>query len=77
MKKFHLHLDAIIVLALVVVASLGMNYYQHTQYKELAKENIQLTKKEMIGRLNLDSCRSSLDRHVKELDDLQKSSENQ
>ncbi|MGD1990899.1 MAG: hypothetical protein PVF23_02990 [Chromatiales bacterium] len=62
MKKYHLHLDAVIVITLVVVASLGMNYFQYSIYKDLSAENIQLTKDNVIGDMNLTSCRSALDR---------------
>lgn len=64
MKKYHLHLDAIIVLALVVAASLAMNYYQYLQYQDLARENLQLTKDGFIANLNLGSCKSALDKRI-------------
>ena len=60
MKKYHLHLDAVIVITLVVAASLGMNYVQYSIYKDLSAENIQLTKDNVIGDMNLTSCRSAL-----------------
>jgi hypothetical protein len=60
MKKYHLHLDAVIVITLVVAASLGMNYVQYSIYKDLSAENIQLTKDKVIGNMNLTSCRSAL-----------------
>ncbi|MDX1345865.1 MAG: hypothetical protein R3179_08195 [Sedimenticolaceae bacterium] len=64
MKKYHLHLDAVIVITLVVAASLGMNYVQYSIYKDLSAENIQLTKDNVIGDMNLSSCRSALDKRV-------------
>ena len=64
MKKYHLHLDAVIVITLVVAASLGMNYLQFSIYKDLSAENIQLTKDNVIGNRNLSSCRSALDKRV-------------
>ncbi len=64
MKKYHLHLDAVIVITLVVAASLGMNYLQFSIYKDLSAENIQLTKDNVIGNMNLSSCRSALDKRV-------------
>ncbi len=64
MKKYHLHLDAVIVITLVVAASLGMNYVQFSIYKDLSAENIQLTKDNVIGNMNLSSCRSALDKRV-------------
>jgi hypothetical protein len=64
MKKYHLHLDAVIVITLVVGASLGMNYVQYNVYKDLSAENIQLTKDKVIGNMNLTSCRSALDKSV-------------
>ena len=64
MKKYHLHLDAVIVITLVVAASLGMNYVQFSIYKDLSAENIQLTKDNVIGNMNLSSCRSALEKRV-------------
>lgn len=64
MKKYHLHLDAVIVITLVVAASLGMNYVQYSIYKDLSAENIQLTKDQVIGNMNLSSCRSALEKRV-------------
>jgi hypothetical protein len=66
MKKYHLHLDAVIVITLVVAASLGMNYVQYSIYKDLSAENIQLTKDKVIGNMNLTSCRSALTNKVNE-----------
>ena len=66
MKKYHLHLDAAIVITLVVAASLGMNYFQYSIYKDLSAENIQLTKDNVIGSMNLDSCRGALSKRVSE-----------
>jgi hypothetical protein len=66
MKKYHLHLDAVIVITLVVAASLGMNYVQYSIYKDLSAENIQLTKDKVIGNMNLTSCRSALTSKVDE-----------
>lgn len=66
MKKYHLHLDAVIVITLVVTASLGMNYFQYSIYKDLSAENIQLTKDNVIGSMNLDSCRGALSKRVGE-----------
>lgn len=65
MKKFHLHLDALIVLVLIIVASLAMNYYQYKLYGDLARENIELTKENVVGKLNLHSCRDALNEKVK------------
>ena len=64
MKKYHLHLDAVIVITLVVAASLGMNYLQFSIYKDLSAENIQLTKDNVIGNMNLSSCRGALEKRV-------------
>jgi hypothetical protein len=66
MKKFHLHLDALIVLAVVVAASLAMNYYQYLQYQELARENRKLTSDGFIANLNLGSCQSALEKRIAE-----------
>lgn len=58
MKKFTLHLDAAIVIALLVALSLGMNAYQYTQYKSLKDENFRLQLQGLEDRLNLDSQQS-------------------
>jgi hypothetical protein len=47
-----------------VAASLGMNFFQYSIYKEVSSENIQLTKDKVIGNMNLTSCRSALEKRV-------------
>jgi uncharacterized protein HemX len=60
MKKFHLHLDAIIVLVLVFGLSIGMNIFQLQQNREMTSESIRLTKQNLVDQLNLTSCREAL-----------------
>jgi len=39
-KKFELHWDAAMVIALVLVASFGFNLFQHRQFKTLLQEKV-------------------------------------
>ena len=42
MKKFSLHIDALAVLFLVFLTSLGFNIFQRYQYSDLLQEHIKL-----------------------------------
>ena len=42
MKKFDLHLDALIAIVLVFVLAVGFIVYQRQQYAEVMQENIDL-----------------------------------
>ncbi|WP_432697100.1 hypothetical protein ACQUQP_01735 [Marinobacterium sp. YM272] len=55
MKKFTLNLDAAIVIALLVLASIGGNAYQYMEYKELKDENFRLQLQGLEDKMNLDS----------------------
>ncbi|WP_207062951.1 hypothetical protein [Motiliproteus sp. SC1-56] len=61
-KKFTLHLDAILVIALLFAVSLGLNAYQYYQYKSLLNENYRLQLQGLEDNLNLDSLRRALER---------------
>jgi hypothetical protein len=43
MKKFELHLDALITIAVVLVLAVGFIVYQRHQYSKVMQENIDLT----------------------------------
>lgn len=55
LKKFTLNLDAAIVIALLVLASIGGNAYQYMEYKELKDENFRLQLQGLEDKMNLDS----------------------
>ncbi|MEH6626019.1 MAG: hypothetical protein V7739_06235 [Motiliproteus sp.] len=61
-RKFVLHLDALVVIALLFVLTLGMNYAQYRIYAELAAENRALQVQGLEDRFNLDSMQSYIDR---------------
>lgn len=55
MKKFELNLDAIIVIALLFVLSLGVNYVLYSLYSAEAKANVRLQIQAQVDQLNLAS----------------------
>ncbi|WP_132296328.1 hypothetical protein [Marinobacterium mangrovicola] len=71
MKKFTLHLDAAIVIALVVALSLGMNAFQYFQVKSLTEENARLQFQGIADKLNLDSQQSFIDRQNAKIEQLE------
>ncbi len=54
-KKFELNLDALLVIALLFVLSLGLNFVQYSLYSELLDENFKLYYQSIEDKLNLDS----------------------
>ncbi len=60
-KTYVLHLDAIVVIALLFVLALGMNFFQYRVYAELVMENKQLQMKGMENELNLSSMQNYID----------------
>lgn len=62
MKKFHLHLDALIAMALVVVISLGVNFFQYRIYADLLAEYQGMEMTIMVHELNLDSMQKTIDK---------------
>jgi hypothetical protein len=62
LKKFTLHLDAAIVIALLFLLTLGLNLYQYREYKALKDENYRLQLQGLEDSLNLDSMRSHIER---------------
>ena len=67
MKKFILHIDALLVLALVFTISLCFNFYQRYQYSDLLQEHIVLQidalKKDFslsFTEVKLEKCNASI-----------------
>ena len=63
MKKFELNLDAIIVIALLFVLSLGVNYVLYRAYSAEAKANVRLEIQAQVDQLNLASMQAYIDKH--------------
>ena len=61
-KQFRLHLDALIVIALLFVVSIGLNAIQYFNYKALLNENFGLQMQGLTDQLNLDSQQNYIDR---------------
>lgn len=55
MKKFELHLDALIVIALLFVVSLGVNFVLYNLYSSEAKVNVKMQIQSQVDQLNLAS----------------------
>ncbi len=55
MKKFELNLDAVIVIALLFILSLGVNYVLYSLYSAEAKANVRLQIQAQVDQLNLAS----------------------
>ncbi|WP_432471539.1 hypothetical protein [Amphritea sp. HPY] len=62
MKKFELNLDALIVVILLFVVSLGMNFIQYRVYSETARENVKLQIQGQLDQLNLSSMQAYIDK---------------
>lgn len=60
-KKFVLHLDAIFVIALLFVVTLGVNFAQYRIYSELATENRKLQMDGLVDKFNLESMQKTID----------------
>ncbi len=63
MKKFELNLDAVIVIALLFVLSLGVNYVLYRAYSAEAKANVRLEIQAQVDQLNLASMQAYIDKH--------------
>ena len=61
-RKFQLHLDALLALALLFVLALGMNFLQYRIYADLAEENRGLQIRVLEQQFNLDSLQQALQR---------------
>ncbi|SEQ23644.1 hypothetical protein SAMN03080615_00838 [Amphritea atlantica] len=63
MKKFELHLDAMIVIALLFVLSLGVNVVLYRLYSAEAKANVKFQIQSQVDQLNL----ASMEAYIKKL----------
>lgn len=63
-RKFTLHLDAVLVLLLLFMATLGLTYFQHSQISTLTLENQKLQWQSVADGLNLASQAS----HIKKIE---------
>ena len=68
MKKFELNLDAVIVIALLFVLSLGVNYVLYRLYSAEAKANVKMQIQSQVDQLNLASQKA----YIKKLQALEK-----
>ncbi|WP_428034183.1 hypothetical protein [Amphritea sp.] len=62
MKKFELHLDAMIVIALLFVLSLGVNVVLYRLYSAEAKANVKFQIQSQVDQLNLASMQAYIDK---------------
>ncbi len=62
MKKFELHLDAMIVIALLFVLSLGVNFVLYRLYSAEAKANVKFQIQSQVDQLNLASMQAYIDK---------------
>jgi len=62
LKKFALHLDALIVIALLFVLSLGGNLVLYRLYSAEAKTNIKLQIQSQVDQYNLASLQAYIDK---------------
>ncbi|RTE67049.1 hypothetical protein EH243_02215 [Amphritea opalescens] len=58
MKKFEIHLDALIVVVLLFVLSLGVNFALYRLYSSEAKTNVKLQIQNQVDQLNLASMQA-------------------
>lgn len=54
-RKFVLHLDALLVIGLLFICSLGFNFVQLQQVKSLSQSHSRLESKVLVHELNLSS----------------------
>ncbi|WP_115718784.1 hypothetical protein [Gallaecimonas mangrovi] len=52
-KKLTLHLDALLVIALLFMFSIAFNFYQNHRIKSLTHENLRLQLQQAVDQLNL------------------------
>jgi hypothetical protein len=66
-KKFTVHLDAILMISVLFIASLSLNVFLYTQFKELSRDNQKLQWQELADSLNLSSQESYIKKLEKQL----------
>nr|WP_320136442.1 hypothetical protein [uncultured Amphritea sp.] len=64
MKKFELHLDALIVIVLLFVLSLGVNFVLYKLYSSEAKANVKMQVQSQVDQLNL----ASMEAYIKKVE---------
>ncbi|WP_417225648.1 hypothetical protein [Amphritea sp.] len=64
MKKFELHLDALIVITLLFVLSLGVNFTLYRLYSSEAKANVKMQIQSQVDQLNL----ASMEAYIKKIE---------
>ncbi len=62
MKKFQLNLDALIVVAILFVVSIGGNIVLFKMYSEAARQNVNLHIKGQVDELNLASQKAYIEK---------------
>ncbi len=63
-KKFTVHLDAVLVIIILFVASVGLNVFQQSQLEELSLDNEKLQWQDLANSLNM----GSKDTYIKKLE---------
>ncbi|WP_417360377.1 hypothetical protein [Gallaecimonas pentaromativorans] len=61
-RKFTLHLDALMVIALLFIASVAFNLIQLHQVRSLTQENLDLQMQALVDKFNLESQKAALDK---------------
>lgn len=61
-KKLTLHLDALLVIGLLFLASIAFNVFQQQQVHRLTEENLKLQWQATVDKLNLESQQTTIDR---------------
>jgi hypothetical protein len=64
LKKFELHLDALIVIVLLFVLSLGVNFVLYKLYSSEAKANVKMQVQSQVDQLNL----ASMEAYIKKIE---------
>lgn len=61
-KKLTLHLDALLVIGLLFLASIAFNVFQQQQVHRLTEENLKLQWQATVDKLNLESQQATIAR---------------
>lgn len=61
-RQFTLHLDAMVVIALLFIASVAFNLIQLHQVRSLTQENLDLQMQVLVDKFNLESQKAALDK---------------
>ena len=74
MKKFELHLDAVIAMFIAFILSLGFNFYQHYQYEDLLREHTSLQMSSLGNDFNVSVTKASLKQCKQKLNEMKSAS---